>query len=1727
MAGPKRFGTFAGVYTPSVLTILGVIMYMRLGWVVGEAGLYAALAIIILSHVISITTGLSISSIATDKKIKSGGIYYLLSRSLGFPMGGAIGITLFVGTALSIALYIIGFSESFLGIQAISDFLGLHQDINSYRILGSGILLLLVILAFISTSLALRSQFFILGAIALSLVSILVGVFTKSDYSATITATSAFPEHVPLITVFAIFFPAVTGFTAGVAMSGDLKDPKKSIPKGTLWSIATGLVVYVGLAILFAALIDRNLLVSDNNFLMKVAWSAPLVIAGIWGATLSSALGGILGAPRIIQAVAMDKIVPKFLAKGTGESNEPRNALIFTFFLAGIGILIGELDAIAEIVSMFYIAAYGFINLAFALENWASTDFRPTFKISKWIGIIGFIASFGVMFQLNPAAMFAAFIIMWAIYFILKRKELKSESGDVWSSVWTSVARTSLTKLQEKQIEERNWKPNIMLFSGDKTNRKYLYIMGKAFIGKFGFLSIFDLVIKSGKTYNFTRKNQTINKLDTDNSNAAIFQRQHSVNDIYEGISQISATYGFSGVEPNTVLLGWTRNAESPEKAGQLIRNIYQLDLSLLMMDYDKERKFGNKSNIDIWWQGSGQNGNLSLQLVKFLWQDENWANSKLRLMIVNPVNNESDGIYKTATKVLNQLRIEAEIKIINNQIESRSFYDIVQTESVDSDLIFMGIPELEKGQELKYIKDTNHLCENIGTVILVKASSFFKALNIGQDNKQDKKSDIKLMDNPIYDSEIQKTNNATINILLKNYQSRLEDFSVEFKESLAALMNFNDKIEASTKKILKKTVMNLSFATENTSLEAFKTRLSIIESKVLNDLTKTYLDFQNQNSDNKNSSLYQKDLLEKWIEFSIKSINQFTKDIPYSEKIVYPAEAMRLKSDDNQEVKFYKWRHRILNKIGFKSHNYRLYIHRILVQEGLPEIYAELRKLVEEIGSLNYSYYIGLQKTTIQIDHIFQEIKNDNTKGILNINSIKEKILEIETLNTKLNASFNANKKELFLNNQNFHIKIINILSRKIKEVHPNSLIDREINTQSFIKKLTAGFNTIPQKLYRNKNLLINNLILNNAILSAKNKLLVDTFQVKKLVKHEIESKIINNQKIVLRHIEDFYEKYKMAKKDKPKFDLEMSSLEILPNPGFADEVTQKSQKRLKRWLSYLPHEIELIDEESYNMLTVNQFDSISTIKIAVKQMMDLMIEKEFIFPIQKVIDEIPSQITDFNKALSDHIRLIEYTITHDDELLPDGKETDHIGKKVEETIVEIENTKVYLQDTLHKIDSAATSALNLMAIYPFLKASMNMKQYIKAHRDTQRKSQINKAYSSVYKIVKQQFAKIVYGQSSGIIFTKSLFADSKIESTTEEMLGEYWKTHIAKNIYENLPFYYKHLFLRKQNYSIDFLVGREHEIAKANQYIMNYRNGFRKSLLIKGERHSGKSFIANVIIDRYFDREKAFFISPPEAGSTNYNDFTLSVRQSFDNDFSVERNLRSLESNSVVVIEDFELWWERIYQAESTAQKILDLARKYQNQITFIFIVNSLSFNIINKIIPMDSYFSSLIECGPMSSEKIGKMILTRHKIGNLKFELNGKNQDNFHTWNYAKLFNKYFTLSDGNPGLCLQMWINNIEDIQDKIIKIRTPKTLDNSIFEHLTQQQNMVLLNIIIHNSVNISKLIRIMSISKDTAKITLNNLVSMGLITNNSNNIYKLDRINHHRVVKYFKQNNIL
>jgi len=312
-----------------------------------------------------------------------------------------------------VSLYIIGFSESFLAFWDIP----ITKD--AIRLTGTIAIICVGILTFISTSLAIKTQFFIMAAIGLSLISILFG---KTDFTPAAPLISPIGDAAPLILLFAIFFPAVTGFEAGVSMSGDLKDAKKSIPLGTISAIAVGLFVYIGLSIFFGYRVNSDALVNNPNILLEISFYAPIVVAGIWGATLSSAIGSILGAPRILQATSLDRITPKVFAKGYGKGNEPRNALILTFIVAEAGILIGELNLIARIVSMFFITTYGFLNLSSALEKWASTDFRPSFKIPTWISIFGALVCFILMMELDFIALIGATIIMGTIFLYLKRK---------------------------------------------------------------------------------------------------------------------------------------------------------------------------------------------------------------------------------------------------------------------------------------------------------------------------------------------------------------------------------------------------------------------------------------------------------------------------------------------------------------------------------------------------------------------------------------------------------------------------------------------------------------------------------------------------------------------------------------------------------------------------------------------------------------------------------------------------------------------------------------------------------------------------------------------------------------------------------------------------------------------------------------------------------------------------------------------------------------------------------------------------------------------------------------------------------------------------------------------------------------------------------------------------------------------------------------------------------
>jgi len=732
MSAKKKFGTFAGVFTPSILTILGVIMYMRLGWVVGNSGLLGTLAIIFIAHVIAVTTGLSVSSVATDKKIGAGGIYYVLSRSMGIPIGGSIGIAIFVGTAFSISLYLIGFSESLNG------YFDLGTTANDLRITASLALVSLTILALISTSVALKAQFFILAAIIISILSIFLGTTEFAPESVNLMPSE---NSVPLEMVFAIFFPAVTGFTAGIAMSGDLKDSKRSIPMGTLMAIGVGLVVYITLAIFLAFAVDPELLKTDYNILMKIALFAPAVVAGIWGATLSSAIGGILGGPRILQAMSIDLVTPKIFGKGKGANNEPVNALLLVFVIAEIGILIGELDVIARLVSMFYLTAYGFINICYFLESWANPDFQPSFKIKRWIGLLGFIACFGVMFKLDTTAMLGSLAVIGVLYLGLQRKEVKLQSNDVWRSVWENIVNKGLKKIDAKPDENLNWNPNIILFSGQSGHQRYLLELGKTVSGRTGMVTNFKLIVDKNDDKPLKRTEQVV--MDVNFKELGIFARQLKVSNIYEGITNIASTFGFSGVEPNTIMMGWPKGLENSKEYSKMTQTLLHLDYNLLYLDFDLKTKFGNYKTVDLWWRETdSKNAEMMLNIARFIIASPRWDNPDIRVLFVNNNNVENSIIEDKIYELVEDLRVKVVIKIINNAVEQKAFYDIIEQESSTTDLTLVGIPNFQIEKQAEFVLKTNHLFEAIGSTLLVKAANNFNVLDLDFINADDLQSE-------------------------------------------------------------------------------------------------------------------------------------------------------------------------------------------------------------------------------------------------------------------------------------------------------------------------------------------------------------------------------------------------------------------------------------------------------------------------------------------------------------------------------------------------------------------------------------------------------------------------------------------------------------------------------------------------------------------------------------------------------------------------------------------------------------------------------------------------------------------------------------------------------------------------------------------------------------------------------------------------------------------------
>ena len=677
-------GMFGGVFTPSILTILGVIMYLRFGWVLGQVGLMGTLVIVTLATSITLLTALSVSAIATDQRVRTGGAYYMISRSLGIETGGAVGIPLYLAQGLSVALYTVGFAESLTGA---------FPSLN-VRVVGIVTTLAVAALAIVSARAAIRAQYVIMAVIALSLLSLIFGSGIEGVEPQGLGA-STLEGHENFWVVFAVFFPAVTGIMAGVNMSGDLEDPGRAIPKGTFLAIGVGYIIYMILPVILATRVDTQTLVSDPLVMRRISLWGGAILIGVWGATLSSAVGSILGAPRVLQALARDGILPRWLSwlgKGSGEDDSPRAGTVLTLGIALVAVWFGDLNVIAPILTMFFLTTYGVLNVAAGIERFlGSPSFRPRLSVHWIFSLVGAASCASVMFLINPAATVVAGLFVLGIFVWLERRGMQAAWGDVRQGILMMITRAGLLRLGRRSEDARNWRPHFLVLSGAPTRRWHLIKLAADFSHhNKGLLSIATILRDTSVTYDRKRamERNVQDYLGKRGINGLV--RVISAEDPFVGTELLVEAYGLGPEVPNTILLGDSEESEHRDRYCDMIEHFWKSRRNVVIVRDADRVGFGDRKRVDIWWGGMQGNGALLMILGYLLKTSLAWRAADIRLKMVIPSEGAAADARRNLTDMLEQTRTGLQTEVLVSG--ERSTFELLHHSSREADLIIMGI---------------------------------------------------------------------------------------------------------------------------------------------------------------------------------------------------------------------------------------------------------------------------------------------------------------------------------------------------------------------------------------------------------------------------------------------------------------------------------------------------------------------------------------------------------------------------------------------------------------------------------------------------------------------------------------------------------------------------------------------------------------------------------------------------------------------------------------------------------------------------------------------------------------------------------------------------------------------------------------------------------------------------------------------------------------------------
>ncbi len=727
----KGFGT-APVFFTAISTILGAILFLRFGFAVGTLGFAGVLGIILIGHIVTIPTALAISELATNQRVEGGGEYFIISRSFGLNIGATIGIALYFSQAISVAFYVIAFTEAF---EPFFNFVkeSFNFDLPRQAISLPAMILLSFLILKKGANLGVKALYIVVTILLISLILFFLG---KTGYSDT-NEVSLYSINTDALKssffiVFAICFPAFTGMTAGVGLSGDLKNPGRAIPLGTTFATVIGMIIYIFISWKLITSASPEDLVNNQLIMSKIAILGPIIIPlGLAASTISSAIGSIMVAPRTLQALGSDRSLPfrkiNFLmAKGKGETKEPFNATLLSCLIAIVFVALGNVNVVAKIISMFFMVTYGSICLiSFLYHFGADPSYRPVFRSRWYISFIGFFMCLWLMFKINAGYALLAVIVMALIYIIISYAH-KERGGlqNIFQGAIFQLSRNIQVFIQKskKAATENKWRPAAICISDSSFERERALNLLNWISYRYGFGTYIHLIEDYFSKASNTKSKEILDKLiELTNEKSNVYLDTIISPSYTSAIAQIIQLPSISGLENNMIIFEFDK--ENPVNLNQISENIPlakagNLDICILG---SSRKDIFFKQGIHVWIRSIDiENSNLMILLSYIILGHPDWRKGKIKIFDIC----KEEDMLETKNNLLELIQT-GRLPIAPKNVElikideNISYKSIINSKSNEAGLTVIGFME----EQLKFDKELFMGYNEVGDILFINAA--------------------------------------------------------------------------------------------------------------------------------------------------------------------------------------------------------------------------------------------------------------------------------------------------------------------------------------------------------------------------------------------------------------------------------------------------------------------------------------------------------------------------------------------------------------------------------------------------------------------------------------------------------------------------------------------------------------------------------------------------------------------------------------------------------------------------------------------------------------------------------------------------------------------------------------------------------------------------------------------------------------------------------------------